>query len=266
MHYSRYRCVLALAAVACFVLPVAARADVTIAHGNAVVSIDSSTPLGTYMWTTDGASQLFQQWWWYRLGDSGVAYSLDSLERSAQVALGNIYHETFTLANKFSVELTYVLAGGVAGSGTSDLAEMINVTKWDGAEALHLFQYSDFDLDDDGMADTVRRANANTWQQFSGSGLTFSETVATPAPAAYEAGLFNDTVMNLETLPGYNLNNIGGPLTGDVTWAWQWDIGGTGSYIISKDKHLMLVPAPGAAILVWMGLCLIGGLKRRLSS
>lgn len=242
-----------------------ASANVTIANGNAEVWIDSTSPLGTFNWTMDGATQLFQQWWWFRLGDSGVAQSIDTLTRSSLIAVNNIYHETFTLDGKFSIELTYVLSGGVTNSGTSDLAEIINVTKLDGADTLYLFQYSDFDLDEDGMADTVLRANENTWHQYSGSGLTFSETVATPAPTAFEAGLFNDTVLNLEGIDGYQLNNVAGPLTGDVSWAWQWDINGTGSYIISKDKHLMAVPAPGAAVLGFVGIWLVGWVKRRLA-
>lgn len=264
MSYVKSSCLL-LALGTMLLWAATANANVTIANGNAEVWIDSTSPLGTFNWTTDGASQLFQQWWWYRVGDSGTAQSIDTLTRSGLFVMGDIYRETFTLDGQFSVQLTYLLSGGVNGSGTSDLAEVINVTKLDGAETLYLFQYSDFDLDEDGMADTVLRANANTWHQYSGSGLTFSETVATPAPSAFEAGLFNDTVLNLEGIDGYKLNNVAGPLTGDVSWAWQWDINGTGSYIISKDKHLSVVPAPGAAVLGLLGLGLVGRLKRRLS-
>lgn len=238
-------------------------ADVTLTHRGSEVWIDSSSSVGTYYWNVDNRSQLFQQWWWYRVGETGTAKSIDTLDRSGNLSESSRMYEEVFSGDDFSFELTYLLTGGLAGSGRGDLAESISVINGTG-QTIYLFQYSDFDLDDDGMEDTVRLANANTWHQKSGTGLTFSETVATPAPTAFEAGIFNDTVWNLENIDGYTLNNFGGPLTGDVTWAWQWNITGT-SMLISKDKNLWAVPAPGAAVLGMLGLSLVGALRRRLS-
>jgi len=45
------------------------------------------------------------------------------------------------------------------------------------------------------------------------------------------------------------LDDEAGPVSGDVTWAWQWDflIAPGDSVIVSKDLRMQVVPVPAAA-------------------
>jgi hypothetical protein len=83
-----------------------------------------------------------------------------------------------------------------------------------------------------------------------------SETVTSPGANRAEVGLFPQTLNALNDGGKTDLGNIGGPLTGDVTWAFQWDLviaPGTSAQI-SKDKYLtVLVPEPSALALLAIG-------------
>jgi hypothetical protein len=118
----------------------------------------------------------------------------------------------------------------------------------------HFFQYADFDLS---AADTAIFTNSNTVDQ-TGGGLRLSETVVTPVPSHREAALFPVTLNKLNDGLPTTLSDNAGAGPGDVTWAYQWDavIPPSGTFLISKDKHISLVPEPAAASL----LCVAAGL------
>lgn len=253
----------------------------TLADDNATAEINLDTQAGMFSWTTDTIDNLFQQWFWYRIGDTTVAQSIDTLTREFTLLSNtNIDPASDTLFVKYSnatgvgvgdetftIELSWKLDGGSAGSGASDISEQITITSAGAAiSGFHFFQYSDFDLNDELPNDTVRLANPNLWVQTNPNGLQLSETITTPAGDRWEANTFANTRNSLNNVIGYNLNNDGGPLgPDDVTWAWQWDfdLAAGGSFGISKDKRLEIIPAPGAALLAVMGMGMIGRIRRR---
>jgi len=246
-----------------------------ITHGNSSAVIDTENQAGMKSWTVNGVENLAQQWFWYRVGPilpgPNPENSIDTLTVSnntgPQPGPGGLSEQlgvTYTLAGQFRIDVVYVLVGGTPISGQADMGETILITNLS-VDPLnfHFFQYSNFDLGGNGGDDSVQLLNANTFQQSDGSS-NLNETVATPAASRYEAAFDGATLAKLNNGVGDVLNNVAGPLDGDVTWAFQWDfnIPVGGSKLISKDKHLQ-IPAPGAALLGVLGLSLIARRKRK---
>ena len=119
----------------------------TLSSGNSSVSIDVGSQTGMYNWTVDGQNQLNQQWFWYRIGNSGPAASIDTIRTpAASLLTASILSTTYANA-QFSVNVLYSLVGGAPGSGASDLSEQIsiqNLTR--SALSFDFFQYADFNL------------------------------------------------------------------------------------------------------------------------
>jgi hypothetical protein len=242
---------------------------------NSTVQIESQSQAGMYQWIVDGTSHLFQQWFWFRIGDTAEA-SIDTLGQNSAVAVGNLATMNYGGAAQnadLDITVNYLLTGGTAGSGTSDVAETIRIINTSGTSlVVNFFQYSDFDLDGSSGGDTVTFTNPNAVRQV-GDIVTVSETTITPTANRREANFYPNTLNELNDGVATNLDdaNVGGsaPLgPGDVTWAYQWTINlaAGGTFIISKDKHLAaVVPEPGtlamAALIAPVGI--ISVLRRR---
>lgn len=230
----------------------------TLIDDNSTVIIDDGSSAGVGTWTIDGTDHMFQQWFWYRVGNNAEA-SIDTLA----FIVGGVTDTNFdgdddTLylryandqaASQYTVEVRFILNGGPAGSRLSDIAEQISITNT-GTSPLdfHFFQYSDFDLGGDGAPnDTVQLINANTVRQ-SDPDWTVSETVITPSADAFELDFFAITRTKLNDGVATTLGNAfaAGPVgPGNVTWAFQWDriIPVGGAFLISKDKSMVPEPA-----------------------
>lgn len=252
-----------------------ARATLTLSDGNSVASIDPTSSSGMYNWTVDGISQLYQQWFWYGVG-AGGDYSLNTLSAPSIVQVGSnqatiTYKDTTTDPTAgLQVAVTYLLSGGALHSGESDMSEIINIENNSGhALDLHFFQYSDFDLDGTPNNQNVAISLDSTGKlgiaatQTSALG-SLSETADSPYASRWEANTYASTLNNLESTPGYRLNDAV-TASGDATWAFEWDktISAGGSLLISKDKHLAVyVPEP-ATILGLGAILLVVGRKLR---
>jgi hypothetical protein len=230
----------------------------TLTDDNSTALIDDSSSAGMSNWTIDGTNHMFQQWFWYRVGDTAEA-SIDTLVLIVGGATDTDFDgddDTLYLrygndqaATQYTVEVRFILDGASAGSGLSDIAEQLSITNT-GTSPLdfHFFQYSDFDLGGDGASnDTVQLANANTVQQ-SDPDWTVSETVVTPAADAFELDFFAITSAKLNDGVATTLGNAfgAGPVgPGNVTWAFQWDqiIPVGSAFQISKDKNMTPEPA-----------------------
>ena len=229
-------------------------------------------------WTVDGVDQIFQQAFWYRVGNGGPEQSLHSLPILVEGTTDtNFDNDDDTLFVRyagagFNVEVRYTLDGGSTGSGASDMAEQITFSSTSVSDLdIHFFQYTDFDLNGTGANDSAAFTNANTVWQFE-PGFEFTETVITPVPTHRELSTHPLTLTSLNDLLPTTLSDtpadgiVIGPA--DVTWAYQWDFTllpegqQGGSYQISKDKNLQAVPEPSStALLGIVGLALM--LRRR---
>jgi len=91
-----------------------------------------------------------------------------------------------------------------------------------------------------------------------------TETLVTPGANRGEAGLYNSTLAKLSDGNTDDLNNNVGLLTGDATWAFQWDftIPATNSVGISKDK-LVVVPWPEPSAISLLSLGVVGFVLRK---
>jgi hypothetical protein len=247
----------------------------TLTDQNSTVSGDTATS-GATNWTVDGTDQLFQEWFWYRVGSSTDELPVAGLPISFQmVSDANLNPGDDTLVvtyqgTGFDIDISLSLDGGSAGSGVSDLAEQITITNTSGSVLdFHFFEYTDLDLGGGAGDDSVIFPNANTVKQTDAT-LSLSETVATPTPSHHEAAIY-DTILTLfGNGVADNLNDtpaIGtqiGPF--DVTWAFQWDftLAAGQAVNISKDKALSIVPEPGTGLLLALGLGgLVGGRRKR---
>jgi hypothetical protein len=244
----------------------AGRAEATalsVSDGNSSITIDSQSAAGMHTWIVDGVDQMFQQWFWFRVGPTGGESSIDDLPLLFEATDDVIFDAILTrygFANGLTIEIVYQLNGGLNGSGVSDVAEGITISN-NGNSALdfHFFQYSDFDLCGLGGV-TATFINANAVQQVDGTCM-LSETVVTPSASHREAAAYSNLLGRLEDGSPTQLADNAGFGPGDATWAFQWDfiLAPGGSFVISKDKRLGAVPEPASLLLLGSGL--LGGLK-----
>jgi len=139
-----------------FVTAAATRSEAAIIaldDNNSHVDIDNASSAGMFNWEVDGVNQLFQQWFWYRIGAGGPEQSIEALGNP----LFNTTNSDFEPGDEqaslqysdasLQVNVQYTLAGGAVLSGQSHITESIQVKNLSNAALdLHFFQYSDFDL------------------------------------------------------------------------------------------------------------------------
>jgi len=248
-------------------------APFTITDDNSNVGITTGVSTGgMYAWNVNGVDHVGRQRLYYRLGNTGPEFAVDSLP----VAVEGIMDTNFdnvedTLYVKYVVpafefEVKYSLDGGAPGSETSDIAVNITITNT-GTPPLdfHLFQYTDLDLN--GTSDDLgaKMANSNAVRQWD-SGLAFCETVMTPAPDHWEVAQHPSTINSLVDGGPTTLSDVSTVGPGDLTWALQWDtqIEPGHSFQVSEDMQIRPIPEPATMILMAAGLPLL--LKRKRKS
>ena len=238
---------------------------IEIADQNSSVQVDTSSSAGAYEWLVDGTNQLAQQWFWYRIGNTGGESSIDSLD---QVGIAVTDTNPFsddrddTLSvlyrgNGLEIEISYRLRGGNFGSDESGLSEQVTVRNTTlSALDIRFFQYSDFELGDTANDDTVEIVAPNTARQTDGSGLSVVESVVTPVASRFEAGDAAGLLSRLMDGNPTTLTNEAGPSTGDVGWGFQWNrtLAAGESFIINKDKSIRVPGPAGLAALAVFGL------------
>ncbi|HYG22175.1 MAG TPA: PEP-CTERM sorting domain-containing protein [Verrucomicrobiae bacterium] len=248
-----------LAAVSALVLAapspaLAAPAKLTDSNSSLVINPTSDQLMTT--WLVDGVSQLVLQSFYLRVGSVGGESALSTLPLISQSQpTANTLNVLYGNA-MFSIETSYSLVGGSSGSGVSSVSEQVKITNLSGSALdFHFFQYADFDLAGSSANDTVQLGKNiqgfyNEALQFKPSNLGTVDTVLTSGANHGQVSSFPTILNSLNDGAPTTLNDNSGPMTGDATWAFQWDrlIAAGDSFIIGIDKNLYLVPIPEPSI------------------
>jgi len=241
----------------------------TLADANSQATVDTASSAGMNSWSVDGQNQLSQQWFWYRIGNTGTGnpdQPINTLSAaSVNQPVANLLKTTYT-GSQLRIEVDYTLNGQDPGSGGADMQETIKIKNVSLAGyTLHFFQYSDFDLGGSPLGDSVALNVDQGTGLFTGATQsklninlteTTSQTSDIPFASHGEVDTFNNTLTRLGTSYDLNDNASAGP--GDVTWALEWNLNiAAGQTItISKDKLIsgVAVPEPSALALAVLGL------------
>jgi len=242
---------------------------VTLTDGNSSFAVSLDTQAGAFQWLMDGTNQLYQEWFWYRIGN-GAQQSIDSLPLISYSNLDPALLRATYAGNGLQVSVQYTLLGGSPGSGASDVSEQISVLNTSGSPLdLHFYMYSDFDLGGTPGGDSVHLVGStpNGAIQVDGATGVLSDTVVAPTPQGWEANYYPVTLNALNSGGPIVLNGALSAGPGDVTWALEWDkvLGAGGTLIISADKNIATeaVPEPASLLLVGGGFLGLAGLGRR---
>jgi hypothetical protein len=246
---------------------------VTLTDAGSTATIDLGSSAGMNSWTVNGQNQLNQQWFWYRT-DGGIAQPINTIGGLQYQITGNNKLDAFYQNNQLNFEIIYTLIGGGINSGNANMTEQIMaINQSSSALDLNFYQYSNFNLlgvANDNVQIFGSPGDYNFVRQWNGS-TAIQEAINSPSASAAAAALYNQTLNELNTTPGLNLN---GPLAagpGNVTWALQWsqtlDANG-GEFDLTKEKSLSIsvVPEPPTVAIIAMGAGALGlALRRKLS-
>ncbi|NLN75088.1 MAG: DUF11 domain-containing protein [Armatimonadetes bacterium] len=234
----------ALIAVSLMMAPSCSEAaSYDMASGNSSASIDPTSNVGMTSWVIDGINQVGSQWWYYRIGDS-QQQPINQLATPQVTQTAPNMIDILYSGPTVDVILRYVLSGGSPGSGNSTMAESVRVrNKTSETIDFHLFEFTDLNLNDTPGDDSAALVNPTTITQWDG-GLITTESASTggmtPVPDAWEIGnasyLFNK--LNNDSMAV--LADATTPLSGDIAFAFQWDleIAAGRTDILSKSKVL----------------------------
>ena len=240
-------------------------------------TIDLVGGAGMNNWSVLGKNQLMQQWFWYRT-DGGVAQPINTI--------GGLTYQTFTgnsginevdatyQNSQLSIQINYILTGGGVGSGNADMTETITARNLSGSQLnLNFYEYSYFDLLQSGNNNITIYGDSNSGYdhvlQTSGS-TAIQEGIISPNANYAEAANFDQTLNELNTQAGLELNDSMSAGPGNVTWAFQWNqsIAAGDELDIFKDKNLSIamIPEPSSVAIIVLGAGALGlALRRKLS-
>lgn len=257
----------AFQAALCVTLSLSANAqDFTLNNVNSTAQINiTNANAGVLNWKVDGINYLAEQRFFYRVGSGpeSLVQSISSTPTVSFVQIPNALSKLdVTYANSsYSVRTVFQLTGGVAGSGTSGLSEIITVKNLSASPLdFHLFQYSDFDLFGVSGGQSVQYIYDSLGQPYKVTQTDGSRSVteilnANTAPIGhYEAGIAGSTLASLTDLLPTTLSDTPAAGVGNTTFAYQWDAVLAPNATITISKLMNIVPEPSSAALLLVGI------------
>jgi hypothetical protein len=238
-----------------------------LSAGNSSLTVTSDNSTGASGWLVDGLNQLHQQQWWYGPSAAGQS-SIDTLTLSSSGSIPSYAFFTYSdPGGEFTLSTTYLLQGGQAGSGVSNLTEQASVNNLTNSPlTFRLYLYTDLDLNGTPGGDTALITGNHHVDQWEGAQV-LAQTAIGPDANRTEVNIWPNTLNSLTSGAAYSLNNVNGPLgPNNVTWAVEWDvvIPSRGSFQLSLVNNITAVPIPSAVLLLGAGLLrLVGSACRR---
>ncbi len=268
----KYAALLAAAVLMLAGAVTAGATTIALSDLNSQVTIDLDAQTGMSSWVVDGYNHLNQQWFWYRIGDATAAASLDTLTLDGFSAFGGYGWAKYQGAG-LEVEVDFFLLGGSPGTGESALLTSMYITNTSGQDManFNLFQYADFDLSGTASDDTVHLDGGGpellTHQNDTLTKMSAETYDWHGVPYLYEAGVYDDTLNNLNSDPTDDLNKIP-TASGNVTWAGQWKYadfptGEPGMIELHSFQEISPIPEPLTMLAVGMGIAGLAGYVRK---
>lgn len=248
----------------------------TMNDGGSLATINPNSSAGMSIWSVNGQNQLNQQWFWYSVNGS-APQPINTIGGLTTTPSG-ANDLTVTYQNSLlSVNVDYTLNGNGVNSGSADIMEYIWINNLTSDQTLNVsfFQYSNFNL----------LQNHNNTVSISGSpgaytgafqstgtpgGSGIAEVILAPSANHGETALVPTTLNELNNPANtnyFNLSDNTSAVTGDVSWAFQWDatLNPGDEEDISKDKGLQVsvVPEPTSMGLIALGMGALGLARRR---
>src|SRR5215471_8029332 len=86
----------------------------TLADNNSVAQIDPTSQNGMFNWSVQGFNELYQQWFWYRVGDAPgtMQHSIDTISAPIVTLYGTREMTSTYTAPNFTLSIDYLLTGG----------------------------------------------------------------------------------------------------------------------------------------------------------
>jgi hypothetical protein len=238
----------------------------TLNSGNSVVQIKADSTAGMTSYLVDGVNQVKGQWFYYSVGTSVAESPIESIGpltwvQSAANSLDLSYDNL-----QYRARVVYTLTGNTPGSGKSKLNEAItflNKPESTGDLVLRFFDYSDFDLTGVSGGQSLQFfttpipvTRVNRFNQTMGANwLNATISSGTNYPSNVEAALYSQTLAKLTDLDLDTLSGAMGPVSGDVTGTFEWDVTLKPGYSLTISKlYDMQIPEPSAAGLLALGL------------
>jgi hypothetical protein len=218
--------------------------------GNSVLQVNPGSQAGVFSWKVDGVDQLFQQWFWVRLGAAAPQVSIDSLGPAVGVSV-SAGNATLIFSNSWlGVTLGLSLAGGSAGSHASVLAQTLTIQNPSNSPiVLHVFQYADFDLAEENSGDSVSVPSPNQVNQ-TGKGMTLSQTIQGLTPSSWEASFYSLILDKILSGSPITLSDeVIPPAPGDQTFAVEWDANLAPGQTLSIGLTDSVAPTPSVVAL-----------------
>lgn len=247
-------------------------AILTLSDDNSVVAFDPNSSVnpasnGLILWTVDDVNQLFQNQLWYRINSQGRESPINNLNliHLDQSQPGDKQISATYAGSGFEIVLDFTLDGDSEDSGRSNLFENIAIENTSSDKLdFHLFNYTDFDLNDNGTQDTTK-IGSNKAEQF--DQFTWATEVIEPKATYYQVSPVSNILDSLEDNASTTLNDLSSLLSsGDNAYAFQWDftLDPEKSFLIKNYKSIKSVPEPTIipALVGFSGLMLLCYLRR----
>ena len=241
----------------------------SLTDGNSSISLDLSSSAGMTSWLVNGINQVQQQWFWFRVGNSGPEADISTI--SAPVITQTLSKQltvAYDLPGQYGVTVRYDLSGG-SNPQLSEAITIFNHTA--GSLDFHFFQYGQVTLGNStanqNVALTSDLSGITSVGQYGPGGQSYQEAFVNSASRG-EAGLVSDSPNTLAKLTDLNpttLNDNAAAGSNNPTYAVQWDL----SINAGASKPISIITAiPEPSVFALATLAAIGLFqsKRRKSA